>query len=324
MKRPRNIWQELWYLAQAVPAFAVYGVMRALPLSVTAPACASVLRTIGPLLPVSSVARENLRLAYPEKSAAERARILRGVWDNLGRLAGEYMHLDDLWDDGLFDASDRVGLKRLIEMAERGEPARLATDRLEVIGAENFIRLLIGEGPALMFAPHVANFELLPFGAGKFGVYTAVVFRTPNNPYVARLIHRIRSGLGDLLPKGLEGAVAAARVLEEGGRVGMLVDQKHNRGIPVPFFGRPAMTAPTVAKLALRYNAPIYGACVHRTGPGRFRITVTPPLKLPTEGDEDAKVARIMAEINATCEAWVREAPEQWLWLHRRWPKKTA
>ncbi len=100
----------------------------------------------------------------------------------------------------------------------------------------------------------------------------------------------------------------------------MLVDQKLNDGIAVPFFGRDAMTAPALAQLALRFRCPVVPARVERLGGARFRLTIYPPMGLPDSGDHDADVSETMRRVNAHFEDWIRARPEQWLWLHRRWP----
>jgi Kdo2-lipid IVA lauroyltransferase/acyltransferase len=93
-----------------------------------------------------------------------------------------------------------------------------------------------------------------------------------------------------------------------------------NDGIPVPFFGRPAMTAPALAVLALRFDCDVLPARVERLDGARFRLTVFPPLPLPRSGEPHADAAALMYLVNVTLEAWVRDRPEQWLWVHRRWP----
>jgi KDO2-lipid IV(A) lauroyltransferase len=93
-----------------------------------------------------------------------------------------------------------------------------------------------------------------------------------------------------------------------------------NDGIPVPFFGRDAMTAPALAEFALKFDCPMVPARITRLGGARFRLTALPPIHLVRTGDHQADVAAIMTAVNAIIEAWVRETPEQWLWLHNRWP----
>ena len=98
----------------------------------------------------------------------------------------------------------------------------------------------------------------------------------------------------------------------------MLVDQKMNDGIPVPFFGREAMTAPAIAQFAIRLGAVLVPVRTERLNGARFRITVYPPLEIPATGDRAADEHALMIRINAIVEDWVRDRPEQWLWLHRR------
>jgi KDO2-lipid IV(A) lauroyltransferase len=121
-------------------------------------------------------------------------------------------------------------------------------------------------------------------------------------------------------PKGAAGARAAFGFLREGGVLGLLVDQKMNDGIPVPFFGHPAMTAPAAASYALRFDWPVLPVHVERLGPARLRITCDEPITPQPSGDRHADIATLTQQMNACVERWVRARPEQWLWLHRRWP----
>jgi KDO2-lipid IV(A) lauroyltransferase len=100
----------------------------------------------------------------------------------------------------------------------------------------------------------------------------------------------------------------------------MLVDQKMNDGISVPFLGLDAMTAPAVAQLAYRYECPLVPGRVERLGGAHFRVSFYPPLEKPDSGDRQADIEALMGMVNATLGDWVRERPEQWLWIHNRWP----
>lgn len=126
---------------------------------------------------------------------------------------------------------------------------------------------------------------------------------------------------GELLPKGRKGAARALALLKRGGHVAIMMDQKQNEGIPVPFFGRDAMTTPAVAQFALRLKLPVIPTRTVRLDGARFRVDVEPPLMFERSGDHDADVAALTAKITQVVERWVREHPEQWLWVHRRWPK---
>jgi KDO2-lipid IV(A) lauroyltransferase len=148
----------------------------------------------------------------------------------------------------------------------------------------------------------------------QYGIPVAQIYRAGNNPLLDRMIARFRGDAGELIPKG---TVAARRHRTH---LTQLADQKMNDGIPVPFYGRPAMTAPALAVLALRVDCDVLPARVERLDGARFRLTIFPPLPLPRSGEPHADAAALVAQVNATLEAWIRDRPEQWLWVHRRWP----
>src|SRR5207248_8425598 len=151
----------------------------------------------------------------------------------------------------------------------------------------------------------------------QYGIPVAQIYRASNNPLLDRMIARFRGDAGELIPKGTVAARRAIAALRRGTHLTLLADQKMNDGIPVPFFGRPAMTAPALASLALRFDCELLPARVERLGGARFRLTVFPPLPLPRSGDHHADLAAVMARVNETLAAWIRDRPEQWLSLHR-------
>jgi KDO2-lipid IV(A) lauroyltransferase len=162
---------------------------------------------------------------------------------------------------------------------------------------------------------------LLPAGFRRLGVTSDIVYRAANNPLIDWLYRHGRStGASNQIRKGPSGVRQLLAAMRQGHNVAMLVDQKMNDGIAVPFFGRPAMTAPAVAELALRFGCPLIPVRMERLGGTRFRVTVLPPLDHPDSGDRRQDVLTMMTEINALLESWIRERPEQWLWLHNRWP----
>jgi KDO2-lipid IV(A) lauroyltransferase len=134
------------------------------------------------------------------------------------------------------------------------------------------------------------------------------------------LVGRLRGDQGELIPKGAVASRRAVAALRRGGHLSLLVDQKMNDGITVPFFGRDAMTAPALALFALHYDCDVLPVRIERTEGAHFRLTVYPPLTLPDSGDRDAGVLALMTAVNQSLEGWIRERPEQWFWLHRRWP----
>ena len=259
-------------------------------------------RKVGPLLKEHRLGRENLRAAYPEKSAAEIEKILGGVWDNLGRITVEFAHLDDFSIAG-FDTPTRDVITYTPETAERFERIR------------NSGQATIG------FGAHLANWEIPAVGATKLGIKSAVLFRRPGIPAISDLIVKLRAPLmGELIPTTLEAPVRLARLLQSGVTVGMLADQHYTRGVEVTFFGRTCLANPLIALLARQTECPIHGMRVVRKLDGNsFEIEFTEQVEPIRDAEGGVDVARTMQAITSVIEGWVREHPEQWLWLHRRW-----
>jgi KDO2-lipid IV(A) lauroyltransferase len=252
-------------------------------------------RMIGPRLGISRRALRNLRRAMPENSEAENRRILSSMWDNLGRSVAEFPHLARICREG--------------------------TGRVEIANGARLAGLIGGGETAIFFGGHFANWEVGPSTIHRvLGDSLLSVYRAANNPWVNRLMRRhLRSR--QVVAKGNVGGRELVRHLRQGGHVAMLVDQKMNDGIAVPFFGREAMTAPAIARLALRFHCPVVPVRVERLAGARFRLTVLPPVPIVDTGDGARDVLAGMTSINAIVEGWVRARPEQWLWLHRRWPE---
>ncbi len=260
------------------------------------------MRKVGPLLKEHRLGRENLRAAFPEKSDAEIEKILGGVWDNLGRIAIEFAHLDDFSIAG-FETPTRDIITYAPETAERFE--RIRTSGQAMIG----------------FGAHLANWEIPGVGATKLGVKSALLYRRPGIAAISDLIIKLREPLmGELVPTTLEAPVRLARLLQSGVSVGMLVDQHYTRGVPVTFFGRPCLANPLVALLARQTGAPIRGLRVVRKPDGNsFWGEITDEIKPARDAEGKFDVTGTMQAVTSVIEGWVREYPEQWLWLHRRW-----
>ena len=261
-----------------------------------------VMRTIGPFLPENRIGRDNLTAAFPEKAATEIDTILRGVWDNLGRMGAEFAHLDRLWDVDL----NQINRYGRIELPEP-DIAR-------------FIHLLTDDKPALIFASHLANWELPAICAAAYKLDSAVLYRRPNIAGIDRWLRETRAAsMGELISAGLDAPVKIADALKRGAHVGMLVDQYYVRGVPVTFFGQRTMANPLLARLAQHFNCPIHGTRIIRLPHHRFRAELTEEIAPVRDAEGKIDIAGTMQVITTVIEGWIREYPEQWLWLHRRW-----
>lgn len=270
-------------------------------------AAGRILRLIGPLLPEHRTARANLTAAFPEKGAPEIATILGGAWDNLGRTGAEFAHLDRLWD---YDADNS------------GRPSRIEIGAADV---ERFKQLLNDGKPALIFAAHLANWELPAICAATYGLDSAVLYRRPNIAALNRWIGETRANsMGSLIATGLDAPVKIAEALERGAHVGMLVDQYYDRGVPVQFFGRRTKANPLLARLAQHFDCPIHGTRIVRLPDNRFRAELSDEISPARDAQGRIDIAATTQRIMAVIEGWIREHPEQWLWQHRRWRDKDA
>ena len=290
-------------LGDATLGFLTVHALRAIRLfspNVMANVGGAVLRTVGPWLPEHRVGRDNLAAAFPEKSKDEIETILRGVWDNLGRMGAEFAHIDRLWD-----YPERRGAGRIMDSFE----------------AERIAIAMRDDGkPALLFAAHLANWELAAVGAHSYGVPSTVLYRRPNVKAVSDAVLALRAGcMGTLLPTSMDAPVKLAEALERGSHVAMLVDQYATRGVPVTFFGRRTRANALIARLARHFDCPIHGIRMVRYPGDRFQLRLTEPIDAPRGAEGKIDVERTMQVITDVVEGWVREHPEQWLWLHRRW-----
>lgn len=289
-----------WLIAYLV--FGLLSVMKLFPADGSIRFADWAMRRIGPFTGRHSLVLENLRCAFPEKDEAEIQRIALASWGHIGRLAAEYVFLDELFD---FD------------------PQKPDAGRIEVAGVERFMALLALDRPFIVFTAHTANFELLPVAAASFGLDVSVLFRPPNNPYIAEKVFRFRrKRMGELVPSHAGSAFALASALDAGRGVGVLVDQKFKRGSPSSYFGQEVRTNPLLAKLARQFDCKIFPARCIRLPDNRFRLELEEEMPLPRTEKGAVDVAATAQALNDKVESWVREYPEQWLWYHDRWARR--
>jgi Kdo2-lipid IVA lauroyltransferase/acyltransferase len=268
----------------------------------TANLAAAFMRKIGPFFKEHRLGREQLHAAFPEKSDAEIEAILAGVWSNLGRVAVEFAHLDDFGVEGF-------------------EPRRADRIVYDDETKVRFDRLAVSGSATISFAAHIANWELPGVGAKITGLKTAALFRRPNIAAVSAAIVKLREPLmGELVATTFDAPLKLARMLESGIHVGMLADQHYTRGVEVTFFGRRCLANPLVAQLARQTECPIHGIRMVRQPDGNsFWGQLTEAIDPVRDAEGRIEIAGTTQKITSVIEGWVREHPEQWLWLHRRW-----
>src|SRR5216684_294631 len=258
-------------------------------------------RSIGPMMREQRIGRANLTAAFPEKSPEEIETILAGVWDNLGRVGAEFAHLDHIWEL---------------------DPAHPEDGRIEVglRSLELFAQLRLDAKPALIFASHLGNWELPALAAVAHGLDAAILYRRPNIASADRIVQKIRAvNMGTLIPAGRDAPLKLAAALQNGQHVGMLVDQYLTNGVEVTFFGRKTRANPMLARLLRQIECPIHGVRIIRLPGHRFRGELSEEVQPLRDAAGQIDIQGTMQAVTAVIEGWIREYPDQWLWVHRRW-----
>lgn len=263
------------------------------------------MRIAGPWLPEHKIGRDNLTAAFPEKSAEEIEAILGGVWENLGRVAAEFAHIDRI----------------VIHDPERPERSRDPDVTIDEATRARVKTFGDAGKPTVVFAAHLANWELPALTPRSFGFSMSILYRRPNIGAAADAIVDLRARcMGTMVAAGPDAPLKLARVLKNRGTVALLVDQHTTQGVDVLFFGRWAKANPLAAQLARLTGATIRGTRVVRLPDGNhFRIELTDEIAPVRDAQGKIDLQATTQAITNVVEGWVREHPEQWLWLHRRW-----
>lgn len=275
--------------------FLVTRLLRLLPIDKSAGLCSFLARKIGPLISVTKTARSNLENVYGNDINIDQT--IDDLWDNFGRYIGEFPFINALSDEEL-------------------------TRRITFTGLENIEDFKQNNQPFMLFLGHQANWDIVIRKVNAMYPKFGIVYRKANNPLVDKEIFSERNDGADviMIAKGIAGAKSLVRAIKSKMSIAMLVDQKMNDGIEVPFFGKPAMTAPAIARLALQYNYPIVPCQLIRKGrSSNFELRLHKPLKIKKTGDMQKDCFNIMKTINLTLEQWIRQHPGQWFWFHNRW-----
>jgi len=253
-----------------------------------------ILKVIGPLTSKHHIARTNIRIAFPDIAEADINALLKAQWENTGRTFAEFPALHRL---KAFD-----------------EKSRITVDGLDKLKTHN---------PAVIVTGHFANWEIMALVMTQAGLPVQITYRKINNPYIDARVRRQREAYGTKLlvqKSGVKGARELIEAIERDESVALLNDQKFNEGLSLPFFGKPAMTATGAVRLALKTNRPLIPLSLTRNG-SHFHMRVHDPIPLKTTGDRNADTQNGVLKINSFMEEMIKRTPQQWFWVHRRWPK---
>lgn len=276
----------------------LYGLFRLIPRPVSMAMCAALARNIGPLLPVSKkIGLSNIRQAMPGKEERFYKKTIRDCWDNLGRIVGEFPHINKILTK---------------------------PENFEIVNEELFAKIVAQKRGTIFLAAHLGNWEVSPAHLLFQKVPINLIARKHANPTIEWLLTKDRSKQGvTMISRTAQGSRELLRRIREHENIGALVDQYASDGVFIPFFGRPARTTVALAKLAVKYKLPLVPVqTIRQNKKSKFKIIFHPSI-VPQENISDIQAAtNMMITFNKQLENWVREHPHQWLWLHNRWKVK--
>ncbi len=242
----------------------------------------------------NKIVKKNLSKVFPNLTLHEKNKIIKDMWFHFGRVIGEYPNLNKL----------TIG----------------KDNEIAIENESNLLNPLNQYPNCLFFSAHIGNWELTSHLLTEKGFKIHFIYRAPNNELVDNLLKKIRIGYGvGLIKKGNEGAKQCLKILNnDGGHIGMLIDQKMNDGIKTNFFNQKVMSPSAIAKFSLKYKCPIIPAVCIREKSTNFKISYLKPLT-PSKIRKIGNETEIMNHLNRIVEEWIRLNPEQWIWFHNRW-----
>jgi KDO2-lipid IV(A) lauroyltransferase len=247
------------------------------------------------------VALENLRIAFgEEKSEKELLAIARGTFQNLGMVAVEFFRI----------------LKMDVETFKK---------RVKIEGLEESLKLIERGKGGLLLLSHFGNWEMMGIMSKLIGDPIMVIAKPmKKNKRIDQFITKIRNAAGLEVISSIKAGRIVIKALSQNRIVGILIDQraKRSEGIWADFFGKKAPTTPALAVLAMKTGAPVVPVFMVRNGLGKHRLVIQNPLELVHTGDIKKDVEANTQLFNHTLESMIRQYPDQWFWVHRRWERK--
>jgi KDO2-lipid IV(A) lauroyltransferase len=241
------------------------------------------------------IALSNLQAAMPELSEVRRLEISRKCWSHFGEILLDTLCFHRFGPESVGRVVRYRGLQHLQKAYEQGKGV-------------------------LLFSGHFGHWELNTLIQGYLGMPIALVARPLDNNYLEKMLASLRGASGNSIIYKRNAVRAMVKALRSGIGAGIMIDQDaRDSGVFVPFFGRPASTTPTLALLAIRTAAPVIPMHSVPGQDGSWVVTYGPPVHVNSEAEREEEVLRLTAHCTSILEGWIRERPELWLWMHRRW-----
>lgn len=288
--------RKLMWRAESAVVRTLVVVFRMLPLKASFAFGAWIGECMRPFTPRAEKVRSNLRMVFPDAREKRIERVTRASFANMGIAMAELANLERLWR-----ARDERIEFCLLAGARQPDPA----------------------GRTIFVTAHLGPWQLTPLIGRYYGIKLPVIYAPERNPYVDRQLNQMRSVFDNRLVSRNGGIRMLVRSLDRGECIGMTVDTRMDGGEPIPFFGHPAPTNTTPARLALRYDCDLVPVIAERLPGACFRVNIHPPIQPRAGAQSRNEKARDMSEqINQLFETLIERQPDQWLCLRRRWSKQ--
>ena len=285
------------YFIEFIIVISFFFIFKIIGLKLSSTAGEFIGKNFGHFFRNKKVAKKNIVIAFPNISEEEINKLLNNMWKNIGRIFGEYIHINKF---SLINNS-----KQKI-----------------IINNEKYIEILKkNKKPIIFFSGHFANFELMAKCLKELDFNIGAIYRPLNNIFLNPIMELIRKHYicPIQIEKGPKGTKKLIKHLSENNPLALMIDQRLSSSIHVPFFNKPATTTTTPAQLAIKYNALLVPVWLKRINGINFEFFIEEPLSIIKTNDYDKDVFNITLTLNKKIEEFIKRDPAHWLWLHDRW-----
>jgi KDO2-lipid IV(A) lauroyltransferase len=297
----KNIFKEIRYIIEYILVRIFILIFQIIGFDKSNKLCIFLVKIIGKNLSVHKLAQDNIQKSLKRLNNYQIYNILDKMWENLGRIIVEYYFINK---------KSKKEFDKIITLDDNSK--------------KNLQKLRRSKKGGILFSSHFGNWEVGAKYLSLNNLKCKFLYRPLNNKYVDKLLSLDQRKGIEMIGKGVLGSKEVIKCLKNNEFVIIMADQRVGDGIKVPFFGRNALTSPSLAKLALRYKVPLVPIRISRqNNEVKFNVEIADPLKITKDKEltMDKKIYKITREINKTIEKWIRQYPEQWFWVHNRWKK---
>lgn len=292
--------KKLIHILEYTAVYSLYSLIKSVNIDTASKIGGTLARFISHFTPATKIARKNLKFAFPKLSDNEIEKIIKKMWDNIGRTMAEIPHVNNFSEEEFHS-------------------------RVKVITTPE-IKNITKNKSTICVSGHLGNWETAAKSMLIYNDKVSIVYRDANNPMVNNMYLSMKDTRFNNIPKGNKGVKDIIQAIKNKDFICFLPDQKLNQGLNVDFFGKHAMTPSAPMKLAIKFNLPILFGYSTRTNGANFKVTLEGPYDVKellknTKNVQDLEL-ELTKKMNKRIESWIKRDPSQWFWVHRRWDKE--